>query len=322
VIKLLRTYCLLLACLSSFAVFAQSPDAVIDRNEILTGEQAVLKLSYPVNKSNPAKVQFPNIGDTLVDKVEVVRKSEIDTLTTGEGVSTIRLEQTLHITSFDTGFYAIKPFEFIINGQSEMTPAFLLTVKTVEIDTTAGIMGDRGIYTVDVSFMDYVKVYWKYPVIVLGAAALIAVLVLLILKYNEKRKARPQAPPPPPARPAHEVALEALSKTREEKIYKRGKIKEYHTAITDALRDYLEGDYRIPAHELTTRQIISALKYSGVDEKEMIKLRTILFRADMVKFAKETPDEQENTAAVNDAIQFVQNTLPSPQPTEKPEPDA
>lgn len=321
-IKLLRTYCFLLACLTSIGAFAQKPDAIIDRHEILIGEQATVKLSYPINKSNPATVQFPMIGDTLVKNVEVVRKSKIDTLDASEGVSTIRLEQTLYITSFDTGFYAIKPFEFVINGQSEKTPAFLLTVKTVEIDTTAGIMGDRGIYTVDVSFMDYVKVYWKYPVIALGAAALIAIIVLLIVRYNEKRKAKPAAPPAEPARPAHEVALEKLSRTKEEKVYKRGKIKEYHTAITDALRDYLEGDYQIAAHELTTRQIISALKYSGIDEKEMIKLRTILFRADMVKFAKETPDEQENTAAVSDAIQFVQNTIPVAEPAEKPEPDA
>ena len=321
-IRLLRTYFLLLACFASVSSFAQKPDAVIDRHEILIGEQAILKLSYPINKSNPAKVQFPNIGDTLVNKVEVVRKSKIDTLASSEGVSTIRLEQTLYITSFDTGFYAIKPFEFIINGQPEQTPAFLLTVKTVEIDTTAGIMGDRGIYSVDVTFMDYVKVYWKYPVIALGAAAIIAILVLLIVRYNERRKAKPAAPPAEPARPAHELALEALTKTREEKIYKRGKVKEYHTAITDALRNYLEGDYQIPAHELTTRQIITALKYSGIDEKEMIKLRTILFRADMVKFAKETPDEQENTIAVNDAILFIEHTIPAAKPTEKPESDA
>lgn len=319
---MLRTYCLLLACLWSIALTAQSPDIVIDRNEILIGEQAILKLSYPINKANPAKVLFPNIGDTLVDKVEVVRKSDIDTLTTGEGVSTYRLEQTLHITSFDTGFYAIRPFEFVINGQTETTPAFLLTVKTVEVDTTAGIMGDRDIIFVEVGFMDYIKVYWKIPAIILGVSALVAILVLLIIRILERRKVKPKGPPPAPARPAHELALETLFKTRDEKIFKRGKFKEYHTAITDALRDYLEGDYHIPAHELTSRQIITALKYSGVDEKEMIKLRTILFRADMVKFAKETPDEQENTAAVNDAIQFVQNTLPSPQPTEKPEPDA
>ncbi len=321
--KLLHTYCLLFACLVSISTFGQKGDAIIDRNEILIGEQAVISLSYPLTKANPEKVEFPEIGTTLVEKVEVVRKSKIDTLATTEGVSTIRLEQKIYITSFDTGYYAIKPFEFKVNGKTEPTSAFLLSVKTVEIDTTGSIMADRGIYTVEVDFMDYVRIYWKYPAAVLGVGVLLAIIILLVQRYNEKKKRKPAVVPVEPERPAHELALERLTKISEEKVYKRGKIKEYHTAITDALRDYLERAYQIAAHELTTSQIIGALKYSGISEMDMVKLRTILFRADMVKFAKETPDEQENTAAVNDAVVFVKNTIPAvEQPTEKKEGDA
>ena len=321
-IKLSRIYCLLLVNLLAVSVYGQKADAVIDRSEILIGEQAVISLSYPLDKANPEKIQFPLVGDTLMDKVEVVRKSKIDTLGTNAGISTIRLEQKLYITSFDTGYYAIKPFEFKINGQSELTPAFLLTVQTVEIDTTGSIMGDRDVYLVDVTLLDFIKVYWKYPAIALAAVAIVLLILFLIRRYKKHKDEKPKVIVTEPLRPAHELALEALNTINEEKVYKRGKVKAYHTAITDTLRDYLERAYQIPAHELTSHQIITALKYSGIDDREMLRLRTILFRADMVKFAKENPDEAENISAISDAILFVKNTIPTETTSEKTESDA
>lgn len=322
--RFLHTYHILIACLIGFSATAQNPDAVINRKEILIGEQAIITLSYSQEKLDPAFVEFPHVGDTLLDKVEVVRKSGIDTLETGYAVPTMRLEQKLYITSFDTGYYAIRPFEFKVNGVSHQTPAFLLTVKTIEVDTTAGIMADRGIYAVDVDFMDYLRVYWKYPTIALAIIVLILVLIYFIRKYRENKRKLPPPPPVVPPRPAHEIALESLQRINEEKIFKRGKIKEYHTTITNTLREYIQGRYQISAHELTTRQIMSALRYTGIDEKSKVKLRTILFRADMVKFAKDTPDEAENISSVNDAIAFVQNTIPEPEtePLETDDADA
>ncbi len=292
-------------------------DAVINRNEIMIGEQAVISLSCKIDKNNPAKITFPIILDTLVKNIEVVRKSTIDTLQTGENVSETRLEQKLYVTSFDSGYYAIPPFKFKIDGEIAETPAFLLTVKTVEIDTTAFIKGDRGAYQVDVSFLDYLKAYWKYPA---AGAAVLAIVALILFLVRRYRKKEPEAPEPVEERdlrPAHVIATEALLKIDEEKIYKRGKVKDYHTAISDVLRDYLEGAYGIPASELTSRQIMNNLKYSGIEEREIQKLRTILFRADMVKFAKLSPDEQENLQAVADAQKFVAATIP-PEKTEEP----
>ena len=315
---LLHSYRILFLCLVGYSAAAQNPDAVINRKEILIGEQAIITLSYSIDKLNPAYVEFPHVGDTLLDKVEVIRRSAVDTLETGYEVPTMRLEQKLYITSFDTGYYAIRPFEFRVDGEWLQTPAFLLTVKTVEVDTTSGIMADRGIYSVDVNFMDYLKVYWKYPAAGLALLAVIFLIIYFVRKYLENKRKLPPPPPVVPPRPAHEIALESLQHISEEKIFKRGKIKEYHTAITDTLREYLQGRYQISAHELTTRQIMAALRYTGIDEKSKVKLRTILFRADMVKFAKEIPDENENATAVNDAIVFVQSTIAviDPEPSE------
>jgi hypothetical protein len=294
---------------SSFQGLAQSVDAVIDRDEILIGEQAVISLSVRLDKNNPQKVEFPVIGDTLVTHVEVVTIGSIDTLLTGEGVSESRLEQKLHITSFDSGYYAIPPFQFKVDGDLQETQAFLLSVQTVEIDTTAGIMPDRGIYDVEVSWLDYIKVYWPYAAGVAGVILAAAIIFLLIRRYRQKQKEKPAPVQVEPEIPPHIIALEELNRIGKEKIFLKGKIKEYHTQITDALREYIERAFNVQAHELTSRQILQNLKYSGIEPKDIQALKAILFKADMVKFAKEIPDDIENEKSLKQAILFVENTI-------------
>lgn len=302
-------YCLFLSLFIGLAASAQKPSLRVDRNEIMIGEQSVVTLSFAISKANPAQVTFPTILDTLVENVEVVRKTKVDTLKTGDNVPQTRLQQLLYITSFDSGFYAIPPFEFMVNGEVKETEPFLLTVHSVKIDTTASIKGIKDIYHVEVSWLDYLNAYWKYAAAGIAAVALLALVIFLVMRYRKKEI--PEEPvEEKDTRPADVIAMEALTKIAEEKIFKRGKIKEYHTSITDVLRDYIEAVFEIPASELTTRQIISQLRYSGIDDKEMRKLRSILFRADMVKFAKEIPDERENEQSVNDAEQFVTATKP------------
>ncbi len=308
-----KTYGFILACLFAVSAYGQQAEALIDRNEIRIGEQAVIKLSVRFDKNNPPDVSFPLIGDTLVKGVEVVRKTGADTLSTGASVRETRIEQQLFITSFDSGYYAIPPFEFTINGQPSRTEAFLLTVKTVEVDTTKGIVDIREIYEVQVSWLDYVHVYWPYAAGGLALLAVAAAVIILISRYRKKQKARPDQEPEAPKLPPHVVARQNLERIRTEKIYTSGKVKDYHTSITDTLRTYLEDAYGIHAHELTSGQIMDKLRYSGIGENEMRTLRTILFRADMVKFAKEKPDETDNAEAVNQALQFVEATKVVPE---------
>ncbi|MCH2216099.1 MAG: BatD family protein [Flavobacteriales bacterium] len=287
---------------------AQTADAVLTPQEILIGEQAVLTLSVSYPKNSLPGVAFPLFGDTIITDLEIVRSTDIDTLETADDVAETRIEQKLYLTAWDTGYYAIPPLEITVNGEKQLTEAFLLTVKTVEIDTTGGIKPSLDIYEVEVGWQDYLAVYWYYPAGALGLLGLIAA-TLLILRARKKRQAdRPIVKKEEPQRPADQIALEALDQIKMAQIFKRGKIKQHHTEITDVLRDYLESVYQIPAHELTSNQILTRLRYVGLTEIESRHLREILNRADMVKFAKDRPDDLENQEAVNQTIEFVKTT--------------
>lgn len=296
------------ALLMSLNSFGQKADATLTPPEILIGEQAVMTLSVSYVKGKLPKVVFPQFGDTLITNVEIVRETDIDTLSTADDVDETRIEKKLYLTSWDTGFYAIPPLEITINGEMQNTEAFLLTVNTVEIDTTAGIKPPAEIYEVEVGWQDYVQAYWYYPAGALALAGLIAAVILLVRAQRKKQAAKPVVVKEEPLRPADEIAKEQLEEIQREKIYKKGKVKQYHTEITDVLRDYLERVYDIHAHELTSNEIMTRLRYAGLTEQESRNLRIVMNRADMVKFAKDQPVEEENEEAVTQSLKFVETT--------------
>lgn len=298
----------ILALAMATGIKAQKADATLTPKDILIGEQAVMTLSVSYKKDQLPQVVFPLFGDTLITNIEIVRATDVDTLVTAEEVTETRLEKKLYLTSWDTGYYAIPPIEITINGEEQSTEAFLLTVKTVEIDTTGGIKPSADIYEVEVGWQDYLQAYWYYPAGALSLVALIAAVILLVRAQRKKRDAKPVVVEQAPSRPADEIARERLLEIQQEKIYRKGKIKQFHTDITDVLRDYLEIIYEIPAHELTSNEILTRLKYVGLTDQELLHLRIVLNRADMVKFAKDKPSDGENEEAVTQTLSFVNTT--------------
>ena len=60
--------------------------------------------------------------------------------------------------------------------------------------------------------------------------------------------------------------------------------------------------------EMTTDEIITALRDVELPHQSRSSLIAILRTADMVKFAKATPDAEDNEQAFMDAYYFVENT--------------
>jgi hypothetical protein len=60
--------------------------------------------------------------------------------------------------------------------------------------------------------------------------------------------------------------------------------------------------------ELTSYEILSALRHQIADEQTKRKLKQLLLLADMVKFAKEKPLSTENEYSMQIAIEFINET--------------
>jgi hypothetical protein len=289
------------------AVKAQAEASVtLDTNTILVGDQINLHLTYTGPKGT--LIEWPKINDTITSEIEILEKSKIDT-SLSQDKSKIILHQTLKITSFDSGYYAIPPFRFNYKKPGDQlvqyaeTQAVLLSVHTIPVDTAKEIRDIKKPIEAPFTFRE------ALPWII--ALLIVAGIGYFIYYYLKKRKkAEPVFRAPVKIKlPPHQIALDALENLRNKKLWQSGRIKDYHTELTDIIRDYVYGKFAIHAPELTSDEILNALNYTAANEQARKKLGQTFVVADLVKFAKMQPMPMEHDASLNNAIEFVKETM-------------
>ncbi|MBB4078934.1 hypothetical protein GGR28_001551 [Lewinella aquimaris] len=298
-------YLLLLFLLPGTRVPAQTPTnrtvnvrAELARKEITIGDQIYLD----VNISAPPGTKVFPIAPMLVNELpgaEVIRDEELRTIAEQPE---LLLEQRFLITSFDTGYVTIPPLPIYFedaNGRADTayTSDLLLTVKGAIVSAEDDILPIKPIIEEPRNLLDY---WWVF-----------AILGLVLIGFGVREYRRRQAavaPPPPPPPPAHIRALTELDALEARELWQRGKTDEYYVELTHILRAYLEGQFGIPALEMTTRQITGALQRAGLDEASRDELAQLLRLSDEVKFAKAVPAEELHPQGMERVRDFVRET--------------
>ncbi|MCC6690870.1 MAG: hypothetical protein IT235_04995 [Bacteroidia bacterium] len=282
--------------------------AKLDSNSIRIGEQTKIHLSvnYKGHKGD-VRVQWPAFSDTLINKVEIVSVSKIDTTIPNKNdLLSLTQTQAITITSFDSGFYAIPPFKFIVNGDTAHpyeTEAILLQINNIPVDTTQAIKDIKPPLYEPFSWRELIPyAYWALGAIVAILAIYYTIKKLTKSKPKEKVKEKIKTPP-------HVIALQELEKLRNEKLWQQGMTKQYHSRITDILRLYIEKRFKIPAMEQTSDEIMIGFRSVLIDQESKTKLKQLFLLADLVKFAKEDPLPNENELNLTYAFDFVNGTL-------------
>jgi len=279
----------------------------LDTNAMLIGDQVRLNIGISV----PVKslVTWPLIGDTILGHILVLNRTKIDS-TFSPDRKILKLNQKFILTSFDSGFYAIPPVRFYIQQppdtvkiprQSE--PVFL-NVHSVHVDTTLAIKPIKGPIKIPISFREILP--W-----IIGGVLIIALVYFIIYYLRKRKKAEPlfRFKPRITLLP-HETALMELEKLRIKKLWQSGKIKEYHTELTEIIRKYIEERFGIMAMEMTSEEIMESLKDNlEISKRALDKLLQILLLADLVKFAKAQPLPSEHELSLENAITFVKDTI-------------
>ncbi len=299
---------LLLLTVSSYAQQIKAT-AKLDSNEIKIGQQVKLELSiqYRVDNGKRIQVLWPKIADTLRKEVEVVSLGKIDTIIDKNDPYLFTQTMIVNVTSFDSGYWAIPPFKFLAGDTSGIyTDPLLLQVGTVAVDTTRAIKDIKEPYEETYTWIDWIKdnmlVIWS----VLGALAVIFIF-FLIIKYT--RKVEPlMVEVEIPKIPAHIIAFEKLDKLKTENLWQEGKLKLYHSQLTDILREYIENRFKIQALEQTTDEILFGFRRVAIDEESKGKLKQVLILGDLVKFAKEQPLPGENDQSMSNSYDFIHGT--------------
>ena len=273
---------ILLLFISNFA-FAQTTK--LDTNTILIGEQINFSISNTISETEV----WPTYDAFLVEGIEIIKEGKLDT-------SDNLISQNFIITAWDSGSYYIPPIAF---SATSKTQGLLLNVQTIILEEGAELKDIKQPMEAPIGWSDI----WPW---LLGIVLLILIAYIL-KKYVFTKKVALKIEKPKVIIPADIIALKELITLEKAKIWQEGKIKEYHSSLSEIVRRYTEERFQFIALELTTDEIIDELK-NKLKQEQIQNLKTLLQRADLAKFAKSKPIESENTESMLLAKNFVNNT--------------
>ena len=301
----------LLGLLSIDKVAAQSVtvEAKIDSLQILIGEQAKVQLQVAMDAKQHAI--FPAYTDTLVKGVEIIETVKPDTQFLNDRQRML-ITQEYVITSFDSALYYLPPIPVTVDGKEYKSKALALKVYSIPVDTLHPdqFFGQKPVMKAPFAWEDW------YGLISCSflALPLLGLLIYLIVRIPIIRKIKVE-----PKLPPHQAAMKEIERIKIEKVWQKGRSKEYYTELTDALRTYIKDRFGFNALEMTSSEIID--KLLELKDKEAISdLKELFQTADLVKFAKHDPQMNENDANLINAIDFINETKQPEEENQKPQP--
>jgi hypothetical protein len=254
------------------------------------------------------KVIFPQLEKEVIPGVEIISKSDVQSQVLEDG--RVQYDQILTVTSFNDSLFYVKPLPFVSNGDTVLSNGISLNVvQPFQLDST-------DIAITDIKSVYKAPVWWwgilRWVVLALVIIGLIVggyFLMLCLQKRNKLRAGVIDNTPAEPARPAHEIALERLDTIRDEMLWTKGQVKEYHTQLTDVVREYIALRFGVSSTEKTSDTTLQEMRPLLVEYTDVYnQLHSMLTLADYVKFAKFIPSTMENEQSLRYAYDFVRLT--------------
>lgn len=154
---------------------------------------------------------------------------------------------------------------------------------------------------------EFAAAWWPY---ILGLILLIAAGYYLYQYYlKKKEEEKPKEPkafePVPFVNPIKELQ-KAIKQLDQMEFSNQEDFKKFYIDLGDAIRQYYETLYNIPALESTSRELLNMLHAGAIDENLITDTRAVLQEADMVKFAKFTPTTDQADRALKKAYNFLE----------------
>lgn len=287
--------------------------AELDSTVLIMGHQTMMRVT--VNQEKNIKGHFPlfsqikenGIISVCGDSVEFRAPVKIDTV---EKDGRLKIDYVVPVQSFDSGFYKIPELEFAAGKDTVRSNSLMLKVVPVLVDANTPIddyanVSDPENSSIFDAVPDWMIEYWWIIILLLIA---VAAFVYAWIKYKKDGTLLAKKPQPTP----YEIAIASLEELKGKKLWENGMEKEYYTDLTDILRKYMFGRFGINAMEMTSRQILGAMKNNQEIKDKRDYIRQILNMADFVKFAKVRPLPEDNIASYDNALKFVKETKPVP----------
>ncbi len=272
------------------------------------------RLRLEVTKDLMQPVGFP-IGDAdstgrpmMTQYIEILEDLPVDTVRVDGRRITIAKEWKL--TSFQAGTQWIKKIPVLWADKNIMDTVYarpdsiILQIGTFEIDTTTMTIYDIKLpMAAELRFGEFSG--YLFGGLLLAAMIWAGIWMLLRMRREKTGLWKRRYEPP------HLAAIRALEALHHQKLWQNNKHKQYYTLLADIVRTYIEGHFGVSAMEMTTDELLQAMREVELEEKNRAQLASLLGTADLAKFAKYTPPAEDNEACYDDAYYFVEDTKPA-----------
>lgn len=289
---------------SSVSLLAQDVTilASVDSSDYLVGDY--INYTIEVRSPDELQIQTPAVTDS-VKNLELIKLQKPVKLK-DESANVTRFSYVLSF--YDSSEITIPAIPVKYKSKtdsiykSSLTNPVTFTVHTVKVNHQEDIKDVKEPITIPFD--------WKFWIVF----ALIFLILLAIALYFYRRYKLKKLQQPVVKKvvkiPIHVAALAQLDNLEREKLWQNGKVKEYHSRITEIIRDYFEKRFELPALELTTSE--SILQLEQVSEARNVVQITgeFLNNADLVKFAKYIPMDSINQEMMKQAREIIQKTIP------------
>jgi hypothetical protein len=277
---------------SALASSAQSKITIksaIDKSSIVIGEQIHLTLEADFPLQTP--MSFFTIDS--IPHFEILERKKIDTLDNREG---IKLSQSLTLTSFDSGHWAIPSFE-LPSDKPLYTDSMAVDVGFSPFDPGKDYHDIKDVIDVQVKEKKEETWYWY--------AAASALLVAAIIYFLLRKKAKPVSKPA--SLNPYKEAKQELEKLQKESLPSKA----FYTRLVDIFRLYISRRKGIASLQKTTDDLVVQLRSLKLPGDQFNRLAQSLRMSDFVKFAKFEPAENDKTDSfktIKDLIDDIEKT--------------
>lgn len=219
-----------------------------------------------------------------------------------DGGPTEKLEIVL--TAFETGDLALPAIPLSVRSASGVSSAAFTPERKIKVVSVLTAK-DKSLRPIKgpVS-MDLVTLL--FGMAALAVIVLIAGVIAAIVLRPRKAKPDPEARLAP-----EERARRELGRLRASAHLAEGRFREYYAELTDIIRRFLERRYGVDVMERTTPEILRTEPVASLDADTRSSIRELLDAADLVKFAKATPEAQQ-TARLEESLLAVAARLAAP----------
>lgn len=319
-ITYIKTLVLAVAVLSAPVASAQkvTVKADIDSAVMVMGDLNKIHVTVDIPQqytSTAELVDFPIIPPGI----SYLQSTGFDFVKTDSTVTTTadgqKIDFEFTIQGFDPSLVILNPFAVVPAPGADTAFSNVVSFKIlpVDVDSLETINPMASVVAPAFEWSDFFPDWLLWTLLCLSVAALVVLFCVDLRKRKQEAEIR-RTPPIPP----YELAISRLSHLRTAGLAESGNEKEYYTELVDILRQYLQGRFGINAMEMTSSQIVKALRSNPATRMTADQMRSVLSIADFVKFAKVRPLPDDNNRAFARAQDFVEQTKPEPEP-ETPE---